>query len=408
VSRLAILGLGMITLLFLSASAVLIALPRTTDVPDVYGLRGGPAVFGMVLTIVGVAIALRQPRNGVGWIFLISGMFAALLGAAIEYASYALVERGGSLPGGEWAIWLTQFSVPLVEFPILTNLLLVFPNGQLPSARWRPVAWYATSAMVALIAIWTLLVTPVGYGDLSTPNPIALGVVISMDQRAQSLIAQILLGPPTILCAGAFVLRFWRSQGVERQQLKWVAYAAVITVAVLLGPPSSGIKPLEVAKELITLAVPLAAGIAILRYRLYDIDLIINRTLVYGATSAAIAATFFVGIVALQALLRPLMSGSELAIAASTLVSFALFQPIRRRVQGAVDRRFDRSRYDAARTLDAFADRLRDEVDLDALRTDLLDAVRQTIAPAYASLWLREGAMKQRPPRPDRLRTRGD
>jgi hypothetical protein len=172
-----------------------------------------------------------------------------------------------------------------------------------------------------------------------------------------------------------------------------VAYAAVIFVVglVVLVPLSFGRKPLEIAQQLVTLSVPVAAGIAVLRYRLYDIDLLINRTLVYGATSAAIAATFFIGIVALQALLRPLTAGSELAIAASTLVSFALFQPIRRWVQDAVDRRFDRSRYDAARTLDLFADRLRDEVDLDALREDLLASVRATMAPTHTSLWLRDG-----------------
>jgi len=137
--------------------------------------------------------------------------------------------------------------------------------------------------------------------------------------------------------------------------------------------------------------VPLAIGIAILRYRLYEIDILIKRTVVYATTSAAVGATFLLGIVGLQGILRPLTAGSELAIAASTLVSFALFQPIRRRVQDAVNRRFDRSRYDAARTLDLFADQLRDEVDLDAVRADLLGAVRQTMAPAHTSLWLRHG-----------------
>jgi hypothetical protein len=139
-----------------------------------------------------------------------------------------------------------------------------------------------------------------------------------------------------------------------------------------------------------TATLPIAIGVAVLRYRLYDIDLIVNRTVVYGATSAAIAATFYVGIVALQPVFRSLTNGSELAVAASTLLSFALFQPIRRRVRDTVDRRFNRSHYDAARTLDAFADQLRDEVDLDALRGDLLVAVRTTMAPAHASIWLRE------------------
>jgi hypothetical protein len=179
--------------------------------------------------------------------------------------------------------------------------------------------------------------------------------------------------------------------------LKWVAYSAgllaafsPILIAAAAAHDSRLLVPSSILGGVLFLGVPLSIGIAILRYRLFDIDLLINRTLVYGATTAAIALTFWVGIVALQALLRPLTSGSELAVAASTLMSFALFQPVRRRVQDAVDRRFNRSRYDAARTLDAFADRLRDEVNLDALRSDLLDAVEETMAPASMSLWLRE------------------
>jgi hypothetical protein len=168
------------------------------------------------------------------------------------------------------------------------------------------------------------------------------------------------------------------------------AYLPFALIFVVIYPIPALILPISLLGIAIFAGIPIATGLAVLRYRLYDIDLLINRTLVYAATSAAIAAMFFVGIVALQALLRPLTNGSELAIAVSTLISFALFQPVRRRIQKTVDRRFDRSRYDAARTLDAFADRLRDEVNLDALREDLLVSVQQTMAPAHMSLWLRE------------------
>ena len=392
IRRVAVATLATATFLLILADLALIALPRSTASPDIYGVRGIGAVFGVILTSLGGAIALRQPRNSVGWIYLVCGMFGALMETAQEYASYALVERAGTIPGGEWGVWLSQLGLSLGLGPIGTYLLLVFPNGQLPSARWRPVGWYTVSALVIWIATAQLVFTSVGYG-LTAPNPVSLGLAISMDQSGRQLVPSIVVGPAAMLCAAAFVCRFRDSRGVERQQLKWVAYAAVIFVVglVLLVPLSFGRKPLEIALQLVTLSVPVAAGIAILRYRLYDIDLLINRTLVYGATSAAIAATFFVGIVALQALLRPLTAGSDLAIAASTLVSFALFQPIRRWVQDAVDRRFDRSRYDAARTLDLFADRLRDEVDLDALREDLLASVRATMAPAHTSLWLRDG-----------------
>ena len=390
VPRIAVAIVGTATFLLILADLALIVLPRSSASPDIYGLRGIGAVFGVVLTGLGGAIALRQPRNRVGWIYLGCGMFGALMEAAQEYASYALVERGGSLPGGEWGVWLSQVALSLSLGPMATYLPLVFPNGQPPSARWRPVAWYTLSALAVWIVTSSLLFTSVGFGFV-VPNPVSFGFAISMDQGGRLLVSLIVLGPAATLCAAAFVHRFRSSRGVERQQLKWVAYAAVIFVAglFLVVPLSFGRKPLEIAQQLVTLSVPVAAGIAILRYRLYDIDLLINRTLVYGATTAAIAATFFIGIVAIQALLRPLTAGSELAIAASTLVSFALFQPLRRRVQDGVDRRFDRSRYDAARTFDLFADRLRDEVDLDALRGDLLAVVRTTMAPAHASLWLR-------------------
>jgi hypothetical protein len=186
-----------------------------------------------------------------------------------------------------------------------------------------------------------------------------------------------------------------RAQSVERQQFKWFLAGVLLALAVVAVGGVLFFVDADVAKFVISngaAAIPVAVGIAILRHRLYDIDLLIKRTLVYGATSVAIAACFFIGIVALQALLRPLTAGSEIAIAGSTLVSFALFQPVRRRVQQVVNRRFDRSRYDAARTLDAFADQLRDEVDLAVLRADLLGVVRETVAPVHASLWLRERA----------------
>jgi hypothetical protein len=191
----------------------------------------------------------------------------------------------------------------------------------------------------------------------------------------------------------AVLARFRTTAGNERQQLKWFAYASSISMVFLVAggvlfPYLAGFGPL-IAILAIDL-IPISVAIAILRYRLYDIDVLINRTIVYGATSVAIAFTFFLGILGLQPLLRPLTSGSDLAVAAATLLSFALFQPIRRRVQDAVNRRFDRSRYNAARTVDAFADQLRDEVNLDELRADLLGTVQLTMAPAHVSLWLRE------------------
>jgi hypothetical protein len=267
-----------------------------------------------------------------------------------------------------------------------------------------------------LLAVWTLvevlrpepLRLPQPVADIQSrsttplaPNPLALPgalgdllIVIRPWLNAATSV------PVIVLVAVSLVARYRGSTEIARLQLKWPALASSIAfllliIAIVLPKrgPSEVVSPSDLAWIGAVFAgalVPVAAGASILRYRLYDIDVLIKRTAVYGATSAAIAAAFFLGIVGLQPLLRPLTSGTELAVAASTLISIALFSPIHRRVQAAVDRRFDRSRFEAARMLDAFADELRDEVDLDALRVHLMHAVGRTMRPAHASLWLRK------------------
>jgi hypothetical protein len=393
IRRAAVVLLATATFLIVVADAVLIALPRTTGSPELFGLPGMGVISGVVFASLGVAIALRQPRNSIGWIFLACGMFTALLEPASEYGWYALMERDGMLPGGDWAIWLTALALPLGLGPILTYVLLVFPNGQLPSARWRPVAWYTVASLVAVSAAGTLVFTTVGYGPYAWANPVSLGFALELDATARQLVITILVGPAALLCAAAFVHRLRGSRGVERQQLKLVAYAAVIAVAVtLLLPVSSGRKPLEIAKQLAILTVPLAVGLAILRYRLYDIDVLIKRTLVYGSLTVMLGLVYVVSVLLSQQLLRGFTGGSDIAVAGSTLLVVALFQPIRRRVQEVVDRRFYRARYDAARTIDAFSVRLRGDVDLDSVRADLIGVVHDTIHPAHASVWLRGGS----------------
>jgi len=222
------------------------------------------------------------------------------------------------------------------------------------------------------------------------PNPVSPFREGAFSFGAVQLPANAMLLTAQVASVVALVLRFRRSSGIERLQMKWFVYASALTaVCLLLVPVLQTQKPFQIFIVLSLNAIPIAAGIAILRYRLYDIDLLINRTLVYGATSAALAATFFAGILGLQALLRPITGGSQLAIAFSTLVCFALFQPIRRRAQDEFDRRFYRARYDAARAIDAFSVRLRADVDLDSVRADLIAVVRETIHPAHASVWLR-------------------
>jgi hypothetical protein len=374
------------------AALVLLAFSISTPLPEVHGVRGWTTISAFIFSGIGLAIALRQPRNGVGWIFLVSGACAAGYELAEAYAAYAIVVRGADIPGGVWAAWVGSWLWLPTTGLVPTFLLLMFPDGRLPSRRWRPVVWYGAFAIGVFTTSVALVPGPL-YGAPSLRNPVSpLFGEVAFHGTVQTLF--VIFFPAVLLAIAALVRRFRRSTGVERLQLKWISYASILyAVGVFLDSTFGQERPLFQLVDFIGFnAIPVAAGVAIFRYRLYDIDILINRTLVYGATSAAIALTFFAGIVILQAVLGPLTSGSELAVAASTLMSFAFFQPIRRRVQDAVDRRFDRSRYDAARALDAFADQLRDEVNLDALREDLLVSVQQTMAPAHMSLWLRERA----------------
>ncbi len=371
----------------------------------------GPG-FGMVLAAflayagIGAVVASRRPRNPVGWLLCAIGLVAQVQGLASATVNYAATPSGRDLP--RWLVdpWLIAplLNLWVVSFSAVGLLMFIFPSGKLISRRSIPVL--ALAAFTVVVGLVTS-----GFGSGPTALRFPLVEVVASDDAVASLYgagrAMSGVSLMLLLAVGAIsmVVRLRRASGVERQQMKWFAYAAVVLALVFVGTAVAFFSPLRVLDPaaqipsamfggipfvIALVAVPVGAAIAILRYRLYDIDLLINRTVVYGATSAAIAALFFLGILALTQVLRPLTSGSELAVAASTLGSFALFQPIRRRVQDAVDRRFDRSRYDAARTLDAFADQLRDEVDLDTLRADLIGAVRQTMAPAHSSLWLRE------------------
>jgi len=323
---------------------------------------------------VGGFILWHRPTHMIGWLYSFSGLLTAFLVFCSAYGNYD-AELPGVLPGADLARAFGGVAfLGGIGFPLTLGLLL-FPDGRLPSGRWWPIAALPFLA-VALASVVAAL-----------PNSPIAGV-------ANGLIGFI-LSVAILASVGSLIHRWRNATGDTRQQLKWVAGAGLVIVASLVGSIAAGIAALGPDAEIVSLMIafsflPIAVGIAIVRHRLYDIDILINRTVVYGATSAAIGVTFFVGIVLLQGILRPITSGSELAVAVSTLLSFALFQPIRRRVQTAVDRRFDRLRYDAAHTLDTFADDLRDEVDLDALTSQLLAAVSRTMAPAHTSLWLRD------------------
>jgi hypothetical protein len=355
----------------------------------------------LVYVGVGLLLTLRLPRQPVGWLLLGAGTLFEVTFAAGAYAWAAFIRVPGTLPLGEVVFFLGYAWVPALGCLFLA--IMLFPTGRPPSPRWRlPVAVVVMDTALLLVAnVLAPREVPIQHSILPAQGALPLTVAnpLAIDGPLATLLGYAYSSPLTfvvyLIPVAAVLARFRTTAGNERQQLKWFAYASSISIVFLVAgsvlfPYLAGLGPL-IAILAIDL-IPISVAIAILRYRLYDIDLLIKRTIVYGATSAAIAATFWLGILALQRLLSPVTSGSEVAIAASTLVSLALFQPVRRRVQDAVDRRFDRSRYNAARTVDVFADRLRDEVNLDELRADLLGAVELTMAPAHASLWLREGA----------------
>ena len=276
-------------------------------------------------------------------------------------------------------------------FLIVVFLLLLFPTGRLPSPRWRPVLWAAVAGIVLFtIAAW---LSPMSL-DLrltSVANPLGL----KLESALRLVEAFYLVLPLLIVTSGtAVIVRFRGSRGEERQQLKWFAYAVAVMTLMFAGWFSlvlAGLAPEgRLVYALPLFGLPVAVGIAILRHRLYDIDVVINRTLVYGSLTFTLAATYVICVVALQQVFRVLTGGeSQLAVVASTLAIAALFGPLRRRVQSFIDRRFYRGRYDAARTLEVFSAKLRDETDLDQLNTELLAVVRDTVQPASAGLWLR-------------------
>ena len=345
---------------------------------------------------VGAVIAKRQPTHPIAWIFLGSGLGAGLAAFAYPYAKYALVTRPDAVPLGLAVAWVSDWVWTTGGIPLLSFGLLLFPDGHLPSPRWRPVAWLA-GATLAMFVFGSAFHTGPLANHPTIPNPLAIDAAEPLFRVLQPVSA--ICFPVVLSCSAAsIVIRFRRARGLERQQLKWLAYAvAVFAVVVALASREwAGWAVAQVAALFALGFIPVAIGIAILRYRLFDIDRLISRTLVYGLLTALLAGVYATGVFVAGRLLDPARGRSELAVAASTLAVAALFQPLRRRIQNLVDRRFNRSRYDAARTVEAFSGRLREEIDLDSLSAELLTVIDQTMQPTRASLWLRQEG--SRPP----------
>ena len=386
-------SLAALSVIMFVAAIALHVLARSVDSPGQWSTLGA---VGRVLSflpflafpLVGALVASRRPRNWVGWILLADGLLWTFGSLLDSYRVYGLA-RPGSVPFsgavhalGQW-LW-----VPAVGL-FAVYLILLFPDGMLPSRRWRPLAWFSGAVMVLLSAS---IGKPFGleqYPWVRDAFPVVLALL-----------------PLCILASAASLVLRYRRAGTEvREQIKWVAFAALfvgvqfvidIGASLLLVPmTASGREPawlalLDQVGFIMFAGVPIAVGIAVLKYRLYDIDVIINRALVYGSLTAALVALYFGGIVVLQRLFVALTGQeSTLAVVASTLAIAALFNPLRRRIQGFVDRRFYRRKYDASKTLEAFSAKLRDATDLEALSGDLKAVVGETMQPAHVSLWLR-------------------
>jgi hypothetical protein len=359
------------------------------------GSNAGAASFPLAMTasaVVGGLVASRRPTNPVGWFFLGSAACFTLAEVAHGYATYGLSTAPGTLPAAEAMAGLESWlRVPGVIL-LLSFVPLYFPDGRLVSPRWRWVVRLALFFSVT-VAVYSALI-PGGIQNQVIVNPLGNEALRSGFDLLNTLLWAPLYITLLFASAASLVVRFWRSGSVERQQIKWLAFAALaIPVWFLTNAPIEAAAPalFSVVDSLGIALIPVAAGIAILRYHLYDIDVVINRTLVYGSLTLLLALVYFGGVTVTQEIFRTLTGQEEqpqLAIVVSTLVIAALFNPLRQRIQAFIDRRFYRRKYDAGKTLEAFSARLRDETDLDALSDDLVGVVRQTMQPAQVSLWL--------------------
>ncbi|RZT16809.1 hypothetical protein EV649_4342 [Kribbella sp. VKM Ac-2569] len=372
--------------------------------PVLVAVRGGNAsdalvAIGIGFALVGALVASRQPANAVGWLLLVAAVALGLDTLTTVYAGRS------SSPGAEWAGWLNSWLLFVWLYLPALFLALVFPSGRLLSRRWRIVVGLGIGAVAANVvgAAFAPGVLEIP-ADRPIQNPLGVEGAVGSALSWLSGVGELLAAGTLVLGGLSLVLRLRRSRGRERQQVTWFAYVCILALAPfvvlalvsLVGgdefPPWLDVVAVVAWWSLVFLllvGLPSAIGIAILRHQLYGIDVVIHRTLVYGALTLTLGTSYLGSVLLLQLVLNPLTQGSDLAVAMSTLTVAALFRPVRSRIQALVDRRFFRRRYDAARTLEAFGSRLRDQLDVDALGNDLRAVVRDTMQPAHVTLWLR-------------------
>ena len=363
--------LAAVSLLIMALGLLLIFLGWSTPLPrgwhpwayqaiDAVGLIGAPILGGL--------IASRRPENSYGWLWIGFGLSFALVTFALAYAPYALVVSPGSLSAPRMVAVLAESSGFAVAITLLPFLLLLFPDGRLPSRRWRFLAWSIVAVGSVVVILAPLLSEP---ANRQFVNPIGIGGAVGEAIRVLAFGGAYVLFGSIALSALSLVLRYRRAAGVERQQIKWFAYAAVLFCGFLILTYFLPDLLNSLLGSAALLGLHASVGIAILKYRLYDIDVVINRTLVYGALTASLTLVYFGSVVVLRGLVFGFTGQtSQLTIVASTLIIAALFTPLRRRIQSFIDRRFYRRKYDARKTLEAFSAKLRDETDFEALNDE--------------------------------------
>jgi hypothetical protein len=364
----------------------------SAPVPGTFGFRGLTNVVALAFSGVGLLIATRRARNPIGWVFLAVGMLFSLQRVGLEYAVYDLIAHRAALPGARLAAWVADWLwVPLVGL-VGIFVPLLFPSGEFLSRRWGWVGWFGGAAILLnSFAVATLPGAMDSAAGIVNPFGIAQGI------NLRDVLFPMLYAPSLVAAALSLVVRFHRAGETQRAQIKWLAYAAALLALALAAgavvypsAPRSSVS-FQLLSNLTVLAlgaVPVAVGVAILKYRLYDIDRLINRTLVYGLLTALLAVAYLGLVVLLQGVI-PGAGDSDLTIAASTLAVAAFFRPLRARVQDFIDRRFYRRKFDAQRTVESFSSRLREDVDLEHLSADLLRVVQDTMQPVHSSLWFR-------------------
>jgi len=365
----------------------------------VFGRTTQVAIFAAVLAFssVGAVVIARQPRNLVGWLLGAIALAMALGTLSQGYGIAAHFALQDAWPAGPLLLWISSWLwVPAVYATVF--LLLLFPDGQLRGPRWQVLAWLSAVGLAALLG--SLVLQPGSNPDFpSIENPVPANETVARAVPVLAGVGYVLLFVGLLGAAASLLIRFRRARGEERLQLKWIAYAGMMLAVVYVGFSLAYVVVIEFRLQRGLLdavfgvlaigaftTLPVAIGVAVLRYRLYDIDILINRTLVYGALSAVLGAGYVATVFVLQAVLGSFTGGGQLEVAIATLLAAAAFRPLRNAIQRFIDRRFYRAKYDAQRTVAAFAARLRDEVELETISADLVAVVDETVAPVR--IWL--------------------